>query len=93
MFVLTLQCLLSAFYFSCKTVRPSFNESLVLLLSMCVQTLILNHKTVFLRCEVVDQCKQIVSCVCVWMKLCLGVDTDGLLMLGLCTCKQKNRAD
>ena len=26
---------------------------------------------------------QIVSCVCVWMKLCVGVDTDGLLMLGL----------
>jgi hypothetical protein len=71
-----MQHLLLAFYFSCKTVRPSFNESLVLLLSMCVQTLILNHKTVFLRCEVVELCKQIVSCVCV------GVDTDRQTLLG-----------
>ena len=54
-----MQRLLLAFYLSCKTVRPSFNESLVLLLSMCVQTLILNHKTVFLRCEVVEQCDKL----------------------------------
>lgn len=84
---LYVQCniLMLVFYFSCKTVGQSFNESLVLLLSLCVQTLILHYKTVFLRCEIVEQCQQIVSCVCVWFKLCLGVDTGGPLMLGLCT--------
>jgi hypothetical protein len=84
-FVPTMQHLMPVFYFSCKIVRPSFSESLVLLLSLCVQTLILNYKTVFLRCEIVELCQQIVSCVCVWIELCLGVDTDGPLMLGLCT--------
>jgi hypothetical protein len=38
--------------------------------SHCVQTLILNYKTVFLRCEIVEHRQQIVSCVCVWMVVC-----------------------